>query len=84
MILPLSCRFAQSPEKEDSSLYLQYLQENSQKWLKQLDTMGLPASVMKEALEEAPRMVEEKSRARRDFCWPIVTAGVPNVASLVI
>lgn len=74
-------RFAQSPEKEDASLYLQHLQENSKKWLKQLDTMGLPASVMAEALGEAPRMVEEKSRARRDFSWPIV---VPDVAPLII
>ena len=42
--------------------------------MKQLDSMRLPESVMREALQEAPRMVDEKSRQRQDFRWPDVTA----------
>ena len=31
--------------------------------------MDLPASVMQEAYEEAPRMIDQRARLREDFSW---------------
>ncbi len=63
-------RFAQSPSKEDPALYRRSLEQSSKKWLRQLESMGLPASIMRDAREEAPQLVESKLKARTTFTWP--------------
>ena len=66
----LACRFAQSPSKEDPARYRHSLEQSSKKWLRQLASMGLPESVMRDAHEEAPQLVESKLKARAGFTWP--------------
>jgi hypothetical protein len=39
------------------------------RWLQQLGTMDLPKSVMREAYDEAPRMIDHKARMRETFDW---------------
>lgn len=39
------------------------------RWLQQLSTMDLPASVMREAYDEAPLMIDHKARMRECFDW---------------
>ena len=63
-------RFAQSPSKEDPARYRHSLEQSSKKWLRQLESMGLPASIMRDAREEAPQLVESKMKARTAFAWP--------------
>ncbi len=63
-------RFAQSPSKEDPALYRRSLEQSSKKWLRQLKSMGLPESIMRDAQEEAPQLVESKLKARTAFTWP--------------
>ncbi len=41
------------------------------RWLRQLGTMDLPASVMREAHEEAPRMIDHKARKREQWSWEV-------------
>ena len=62
-------RFAQSPTKEDSARYRRSLEQSSKKWLRQLESMGLPESIMRDAREEAPQLVESKLTARTAFTW---------------
>lgn len=39
------------------------------RWVRQLETMGLPASVMREAHDEAPRLVDAKIKLYEDWSW---------------
>ena len=50
-------------------LSFQVLAAPCRRWVQQLATMDLPASVMREAHEEAPRMIDQRARLKEDFSW---------------
>jgi len=61
--------FAQSPKKLDLEVRRTFEQRTMDRWVRQLETMGLPASVMREAHDEAPRLVDAKIKLYEDWSW---------------
>lgn len=61
--------FAQSPSKMDRPMRQAFEERVMTKWVRQLGTMGLPASVMAEAHAEAPRLVAKRVAMYEDWDW---------------
>lgn len=61
--------FAQSPAKADLNMRRAFEESIMNKWVRQLGTMGLPASVMAEAHNEAPRLVTKRVAMHEEWDW---------------